>query len=139
MVIQRTQGRFVIADTQDNAPRMAREKRTIRAMVGIYCRDHHATDGQLCDECAELVEYAYCRLDRCPFGEEKPTCAKCPIHCYKPEMRTRTQEVMKYAGPRMVLRHPWLALSHTVDAMRQPADPAPPKPPKKNQSPEETE
>ena len=55
--------------------RLAREWRTIEIMVGIYCRDHHA--GGLCPECKGLLDYASVRLDRCRFGTEKPTCAKC--------------------------------------------------------------
>jgi len=108
----------------DNRPRPSREKRTIRAMVGIYCRAHHATTGALCNECGELLEYAFCRLDRCPFGEEKTTCARCPVHCYKPEMRSRVKEVMRYAGPRMLVRHPVLALLHTIDAKKKSPQPA---------------
>lgn len=98
--------------------RIAREKRTIRAMVRIFCRDKHGGRAGPCDECRELVEYAECRLDRCPFGADKPTCAKCPIHCYKPAMRRRVREVMRYAGPRMLLRHPVLALRHLLDGRK---------------------
>ena len=98
-------------------PRIAREKRTVRAMVTIYCRGHGHGGRPLCPECADLLSYALCRLDRCPFGEEKTTCAKCPIHCYKPAMRDRVKEVMRYAGPRMLLRHPILALRHQLDSL----------------------
>ena len=100
-------------------PRIAREKRTVRAMIGIYCRAHHATSGQLCDDCSELLEYAYGRLGRCPFGADKPTCAKCPIHCYKPSMKAKAVSVMRYAGPRMLPRHPILALRHWLDGLRE--------------------
>ncbi|MHC4402752.1 MAG: nitrous oxide-stimulated promoter family protein [Planctomycetota bacterium] len=103
-------------------PKISREKRTIRAMVRIYCRAHHGTSGELCSECGELVDYAFCRLDRCPFGAEKSTCAKCPIHCYKPAMRSRVKEVMRYAGPRMLLRHPILAIRHWLDGLRRAPD-----------------
>jgi len=99
-------------------PRMAREKATITAMVRIYCRGHHGSDGELCEECDALRRYAMRRLDRCPFGPDKPTCAKCPIHCYKPQMRERVREVMRFAGPRMLLRHPVLAVRHQMDATR---------------------
>ncbi len=101
-----------------NRNRLNRERRTIRAMVGIYCRAHHGTSDALCDECVELHDYAMARLDKCPFGYEKTTCAQCPIHCYKPEMRRRIRSVMRYAGPRMITRHPILAALHTYDAYR---------------------
>ena len=103
---------------REPGPRIAREKRTIRAMVRVYCRGHGHTGRPLCPECRELMDYALGRLDRCPFGEEKATCAKCPVHCYKPAMRARVREVMRYAGPRMLLHHPVLALLHQWDAWR---------------------
>ena len=84
-------------------------------MIGIFCRGQHGTGKELCAECSELLEYAYERLGRCPFGEDKPTCAKCPVHCYKRSMREKAVGVMRYAGPRMAYRHPLLALSHWMD------------------------
>ena len=59
------------------------------------------------------------RLAKCPYGQEKPTCAKCPIHCYKKEKREHVRQVMRYAGPRMPLRHPWRALTHVFDKLRR--------------------
>ena len=89
-------------------------------MIGIYCRDHHRAGPHLCATCRELAAYAGERLDRCPFGADKPTCANCKVHCYRPEMRDRVKILMRYAGPRMLLRHPILAVMHTwVDARRE--------------------
>ena len=103
--------------------RLQRERRTIGAMIAIYCRGHHpAATERPCAECGELLAYAMARLDRCVFGGRKPACAKCPIHCYKPAMRQRVRAVMRYAGPRMLLRHPWLALCHQIDALRRPPE-----------------
>lgn len=99
--------------------RIAREKRTIRAMVRIYCRNHHGPAAGPCGECAELLEYALGRLDRCPFAAGKPTCADCTVHCYKPAMRDRVHSVMRYAGPRMIFRHPVLAVRHMLDGRRR--------------------
>lgn len=96
--------------------RLAREKKTVRKMIAIFCRGHHGSRGAVCQECEELLAYAMCRLDRCPFAAEKPACSKCPIHCYSPSMRDRILEVMRYAGPRMPLRHPVLAVRHKLDA-----------------------
>jgi hypothetical protein len=90
---------------------LRREKKTIAAMVAIYCADQHGGT-PYCDECRELLDYALVRLDRCRFGEDKPVCAQCTVHCYKPAMRERVREVMRYAGPRMTLRHPVLAAAH---------------------------
>ena len=61
--------------------RMKREKKTIAYMVDIYCRGHHETHGELCVECKQFQDYAYMRLDKCPFQDKKTTCGKCVIHC----------------------------------------------------------
>lgn len=105
---------------ETSQPRLIREKQTIEAMIRLYCRGHHAAAaGGVCGECRELLDYAMKRLDCCPFGAEKPTCARCPIHCYKPSMRERIREVMRYSGPRMLARHPILALRHQIDSLTQ--------------------
>lgn len=100
-----------------NERRIRREKRTIEVMVGMYCAAHHGPDR--CSGCVELRDYAHARIDRCPFHFHKPTCVNCPIHCYRSEMRDRVRAVMRYAGPKMPLRHPWLALMHVLDGRRR--------------------
>ena len=101
-------------------PRIRREKKTIEAMVRIYCKKHHKSQGKLCQECNELLEYAKMRLDKCPFQEKKTTCGKCPIHCYQPQKREKVKKVMRYAGPRMLLHHPVLAMHHAFDGFKKP-------------------
>ncbi len=101
-------------------PRMRREKKTIEAMVHIYCKAHHDTQDDLCPECTEFFEYAQMRLDNCPFQENKTTCGKCRIHCYKPDMKQKVKVVMRYSGPRMLLHHPILALHHVYDGRKKP-------------------
>lgn len=108
---------------REDHPRLRRERLTVRAMVAFYCRHHHGVGG-ICDACAELLAYSDRRLDLCPYGSDKPTCANCPIHCYRPEPRQRMREVMRFAGPRMLTRHPYLAIRHLVDG-RRPAPPLP--------------
>ena len=108
------------------AGRLRREWRTLDAMIAIACRGRrHFRPGSgrraLCAECAELRAYAEQRLLRCPFGADKPTCNNCQVHCYRPEMRERVREIMRFAGPRMLLRHPMLALLHLVVDERRPA------------------
>ena len=101
---------------------MAREARTIAAMIRLYCRDHHArsaSERELCGECAELRAFALGKLGRCPFGSDKPTCDRCTVHCYPPRQRERIREIMRYAGPRMLLRHPLMALRHVVAQRRE--------------------
>ena len=98
--------------------RLAREGHTIQVMVGIYCRENHRPTQILCPKCQGLFNYAMQRMGKCPFLSAKPTCAKCPIHCYKPEMREQVRQVMRYAGPRMMIYHPFLALRHYADQIR---------------------
>ncbi|MBI5505225.1 MAG: nitrous oxide-stimulated promoter family protein [Deltaproteobacteria bacterium] len=95
--------------------RLDRERRTLEAMIRLYCRDLHAGGKTLCQQCEALCCYADVRLQRCVFKLDKPTCAACPVHCYKPEMREQVRVVMRYAGPRMLLRHPVLAIWHLID------------------------
>lgn len=100
--------------------RLKHEHQTLTCMTRIYCEDHHGlVDGDLCQDCAALMVYSEQRLAKCPYGQEKPTCAKCPIHCYKKEQREHVREVMTYAGPRMPLRHPIKALTHVFDKLRR--------------------
>lgn len=113
--------------SEDTAPtprRLKREERTISEMIALFCRHHHAgrpraaSDERLCRECAGLLDYARLRLEKCRYGAGKPTCADCATHCYKPAMREHVREVMRYSGPRMITRHPVLAVSHLVDGRR---------------------
>lgn len=92
---------------------LKREADTVLAMVRIYCHAHHGTKGdELCPDCQELADYAFKRLSCCPFKEEKPVCAKCKVHCYKPAYREKISEVMRFAGPRVMFKHPILSLEH---------------------------
>jgi hypothetical protein len=102
-------------------PRIAREKKTIDKMVHLYCKSKHNTNGsKLCDDCSEFLSYAFMRLDKCPFQEEKSTCGKCLVHCYRPDMREKAKKVMRYSGPRLIYRSPILALHHVFDGRKKP-------------------
>ena len=97
-------------------PRITRERKTIRAMIGIWCEKKHGIRGNRCPDCEDLLSYAMKRLDQCPFGENKNTCAKCSIHCYKPEYREKIRIVMRFSGPKMIYKHPTLAIAHILDS-----------------------
>jgi hypothetical protein len=110
--------RIVEFRTDPRFTRRAREIATIAEMVGMYCRGHHAPDDtKPCSECASLLAYATRRTERCVFGDAKPTCANCQVHCYTQIMRERVRAVMRWAGPRMLLRHPILAIRHKLDGL----------------------
>jgi hypothetical protein len=98
--------------------RLNREWQTMEAMIKIHCRGHHGANPALCAGCQGLLDYAHERLERCRFGEEKPTCARCPVHCYQKARRDQVKAVMRYAGPRMLWRHPVMSLRHWLDGFR---------------------
>jgi hypothetical protein len=98
--------------------RINRESNTVAAMIRLYCRENHSRD-ELCRECIKLLDYASKRLNKCPFQEGKTTCTKCPVHCFKPDMREKIRAVMRYSGPRMMYRHPIMAVAHLIDGQRQ--------------------
>ena len=105
--------------------RLEREQNTIAAMVRIFCHgnDHHVGKHNLCAECQSLLHYSLQRLEYCTFGDGKPSCRLCPIHCYKPDERRAVRAIMKYSGPRMLLRHPILAFRHIKDEFNSPKHP----------------
>jgi len=98
--------------------RLDRERRTIGFIIEIYCHGRHGQAVGLCTECEQLFNYAMERIDKCPFKENKPACAKCTVHCYQPQMREQVRKVMRYAGPRMLLSHPILTIMHYMDEMK---------------------
>jgi hypothetical protein len=100
--------------------RIERETKTVEAMIRIYCRDHHGAGDSLCAECAALLAYASDRLERCKFAAEKPPCSQCPVYCYRTAMREKIRAVMCHAGPRMVRKHPVLAVRHLLDERKKP-------------------
>lgn len=96
-----------------------KEKKLIPVMIKKYCRGKHGAKGkEICAECSELTEYALFRLDKCPFKANKKFCSFCKVHCYKPEMREKIKNVMRYSGPRMLFSHPVFAISHAVQMIK---------------------
>lgn len=97
------------------------EADTLSTLIGFYCNRKHGTKNGLCEECADLRDYAVQRLERCIFLPNKPTCAKCPVHCYMPARRAQIRKVMRYAAPRFYLVHPHLALKHVWHSLKKPS------------------
>jgi hypothetical protein len=84
--------------------RREKQREMLGRFIRIYCSAHHGTAGErLCAECEDLAVYARERLDRCPH-HPKPSCKKCPTHCYKPDYRARIREVMRFSGLHLI-RH----------------------------------
>jgi hypothetical protein len=93
------------------------DQKTLRAMIRLFCQAHHGSKS-LCEGCSTLLDRSQKRLAKCPFGADKPTCQNCRIHCHSPEMRRQIAEVMRFSGPRMLFRHPILALRHLRQAKK---------------------
>ena len=104
---------MVLTSSRMSKGRIEEDQQVIRQMIQLYCRQKEGHE-TLCDSCRELLEYATQRLEHCRYGAEKPTCRKCPIHCYRPDMRARIQAVMRWAGPRMLFHHPLAAIKHLL-------------------------
>ena len=95
------------------------EKKTIEAMMRIYCKDIHHTKKGLCLECEALRNYTFKRIDHCPIRDNKPACKDCKIHCYAQSQREMIKEVMKHSGKKMPLRHPYLSILHIIRNSKQ--------------------
>ncbi len=95
-----------------------REREVVTQMIGVYCHGNHGTArGELCEECATLSEYASTRIERCRFMATKTFCSQCKVHCYAPAQRQAIKDVMRYAGPRMLLHHPLMTIHHGLDTL----------------------
>lgn len=104
---------------QDIASKRLREKEMVAQMIALYCKKRHGRKNGLCPECQALLDYAQSRSDQCPFMETKTFCSNCRVHCYKPEMREKIREVMRFSGPRMLLVHPGAAIRHVIETKRE--------------------
>ena len=101
---------------------VARDLKTLASFIQIYCDGHHqgyerttatlktndlqATKGYpltLCRDCQKLLAHAFVMRTHCPL-DPKPSCKKCPHHCYAPKYRERIRKVMHYSGKRLLLR-----------------------------------
>ena len=98
--------------------KVEKEQETVELMIRLYCKGNH-NKGQLCDQCMELLEYSQARSRNCPFMENKNFCNNCKVHCYKPEMREKIKQVMRYSGPRMIFHHPVMAVQHMYYSVRE--------------------
>ncbi|MBC7265440.1 MAG: nitrous oxide-stimulated promoter family protein [Coriobacteriia bacterium] len=111
-------------------PKVAHDVRTLGDFIAIYCAGHHkdrerrpartaaAEAGvygnkppRLCEECEAHLAYGEKRRALCP-KDPKPFCAHCDTHCYKSDEREWQRQMMRYSGPRSVLR------GHAIDAVR---------------------
>ena len=112
-----------IETMKETEKKRRKEQYVVEEMIRLYCRKNHEgyerKTGRMCPVCQELTEYARLRSEKCPFMENKTFCSNCRIHCYKPEMREKIRQVMRFSGPRMLLYHPVLAVWHVACSVRE--------------------
>ncbi len=104
------------------ADKLKADIRLLASFIGLYCRakhtkarrevvelrgcDPHNACGHnplLCADCGKLLQHAVVKRRKCPM-DPKPTCRRCPEHCYAPRYRAMIRKVMAYAGRRAVMR-----------------------------------
>ncbi|MBO5145715.1 MAG: nitrous oxide-stimulated promoter family protein [Lachnospiraceae bacterium] len=105
--------------TKNEQIKREREKAMVSEMIALYCKKKHGTRTGFCNDCAALNAYARQRSDKCPFMEQKTFCSNCKVHCYKPDMREKIREVMRFSGPRMILHHPVAAIRHVIETNKE--------------------
>lgn len=93
-----------------------KEREVVCLMIKLYCERNHSSENGLCDSCLRLSEYVDLRITKCPHSI-KPFCSNCSIHCYNKSMKAEIKKVMSYAGPRMILYHPIIAIRHLVQTV----------------------
>lgn len=96
------------------------ECKTIEEMIKIYCRGNkHKHTDRMCKQCGIMLEYSKDKLYKCKYADAKPTCRKCPVHCYSKEKRLMIKQIMRYSGPFMILYHPLLAFKYILKDFRR--------------------
>ena len=94
--------------------RTENDRRVLEAMGRKFCKAHHSGKKDpcgLCPSCRETVEATLARTAICPHGHEG-NCQDCTTHCQRGEARERIREIMRYAAPRMVRRHPLMTAEY---------------------------
>ena len=107
---------------EDKTAKMIKDAEVLAEFINIYCEDFHpyrekapiviggmagrcleSVHFQYCDECRKLLLHAVSKRVLCPY-DPKPSCKKCPTHCYGPGYRERIREVMRYSGMQLIKR-----------------------------------
>ena len=69
------------------------QKRIVRNMISLYSR-HKTGTYKLNGSYKELAEYCERRLDHCYWGNKKPSCKNCSIHCYNKAKREEIKKII---------------------------------------------
>ena len=99
--------------------KFAGEVETLKKFFTIYCSNKHTDQHkftkklqyryidydielELCDECKELIEYSFLKLQECPH-DIKPRCRQCPNPCYEKQQWKSLAKLMRYSGMQLGL------------------------------------
>ena len=109
-------------DTPELARKREREAQMVSQMIALWCRGHHG-GGHAVEQAGHdgPVRVKLARIEHCPHMGTKTFCSACPSHCYRPAMREKIREIMRWSGPRMIRHRPITAVRHamvTVQAKR---------------------
>ena len=106
--------RFPLSQKQ-TARQKANDLKTLEAMAFIFCKDNHDSrerdDAGLCPSCRAAVSATLARTEACPNGHSG-NCQDCPHHCQAGEARVAIREIMRYAAPKMLFRHPVMTMRY---------------------------
>jgi len=105
---------LILNNKKNNNKKINNEKIIVKMMIDYYCKKNHFPEKNLCCDCEKVIEYAWLKLDKCFYGENKPACLKCEIHCYSAPMRKKIKDIMRYSGPRMIYIYPVASIKHLV-------------------------
>jgi hypothetical protein len=90
------------------------QEKLVRNMINIYCRKNHNSRNGLCESCNDLLKYAQQRLEKCPYGNNKPVCSNCKIHCYKKDYKEQIKTVMRFSGPIIIFYKPVAGVKYLI-------------------------
>ena len=65
----------------------------------------------------ELVMKAFRHAERCPHSFYKTFCHQCPTTCYKLTDLEQIEPIMKYAGRKIMMKHPIMGLKFVINLL----------------------
>jgi hypothetical protein len=105
-----------------NDERVQRDVDVLAEFISIYCSAKHEGEKapssgaggivgrylagntlRYCRNCQSLLLHAVSKRVLCPY-DPKPSCKKCPAHCYGEGYRERIREVMRFSGMELIRR-----------------------------------
>lgn len=65
----------------------------------------------------ELIMKAFRHAERCPHSFYKTFCHQCPTTCYKSEDLEHIEPIMKYAGRKIMMKHPLIGTKFVINLL----------------------